>query len=34
MMLSKNKEAMIHSPDGETVLNFVSGILQGDTLAP
>ena len=34
MILNKNMEAMLHSPDGNTeFFNIFSGVLQGDTLA-
>ena len=35
MMLYKNTKAMVHSPEGDTnFFDIVSGVLQGDTLAP
>ena len=35
MIFYKNSKAMVHSPDSNTDnFNIVTGILQGDTLAP
>ena len=35
IMLNKNTEAIVHSPDGDTnFFNIVAEVLQGDTLAP
>ena len=34
-MLYKNTKVKVHSPDGDTdYFNIVTGVLQGDTLAP
>ena len=35
MMLYKNPKVKVHSPDGDTdFFEIVTGVLQGDTLAP
>ena len=34
IMLYKNTNAMVHSPDGDTDFNIIAGVLQGDTLVP
>ena len=35
MILFKNTKAMVHSSDGDTdFFDFVTGVLQGDTLVP
>ena len=34
MMLNKNTETIVHSPNGDSFLDIVAWVLQGDTLAP
>ena len=34
MMLYKNTEVKVRSPDGNNFFYIVAGVLQGDTLAP
>ena len=34
MILYRNTKAIVHSPNGNTNLDIVAGVLQGDTLEP